>query len=245
MNNTADEKLIDQIVVEVLAQLRQRMESAPTSPATPRESDNKSINHKSLNNRVILPDAVVTEEVLKQHARPGMAVHVAPKAIITPSARDYIKFNNLSIERTGYNDAAVHRSSLLRGTIIAAHLPEVVQSFLSNVKQHSQSLWNVEIESGAQDVVSRALSVICRGESPQALVLVKNPHHVACLVNRNAQCRAAVVQSGGDVRRVRNEFGANVICADLVRPTFVGLRNVLRACGQTAELVREPKGSGA
>lgn len=239
LTNAIDDKLIDQIVVEVLAQLRQRIGSAPPSSKT-QPSEPVSIPEKPAKDQIELADAVVTAEVLQQHAKAGGSIRLSPRAIVTPSARDYIKSQGLSIRREEQNGQARFTSPQGRGAIIAAHLPGVVQSFLADVKKHSESLWTVEIESGTSQVVERIHSILCRGEFQQALVFVKNPSHVACLVNRNPNCRAALVQNGSDVRRVRAEFGANAICLDLQQPTFIGLKEVLRSCGQTAGLIQQP-----
>ena len=238
MTNALDDSLVDQIVAEVLAQLRQRIQSAPgPAPKRTPESQGNGIVADPI---VEFSESVITEEILKQQAGLGAAVRIPPGAILTPSAQDYIRIQKLSVRREPSNGRVKGTSG---GMIIAAHLTGIVQSFLADVKKHSKPLWNVETEAGTKNVVERTISVICRGESTQVLVLVKNPVQVACLVNRNPSCRAAVVQSGADVRRVRAEFGANVICADLQKPTFIGLRDVFRASGQTAGLVSEPEES--
>lgn len=240
-----DAKLIDQIVVEVLSQLRQRIDSAPSSSTANAPSELElapaSAAIKDSNHSVDLPEAVITEETLKQRAKPGVALRMNAGAILTPSARDYVKSQGISLSRNGQNGQVGQAGSHNVGTIIAGHLPEVVQSFLADVKRQSKPSWTVEMESGAAQVADRVRSVICRGESRQTLVFVKNPHLLACLVNRNPNCRAAVVQSGADVRRVRSEFGANVLCVDLQQPTFMGLREILRSCGQTVDLIQEPE----
>ncbi len=191
----------------------------------------------------MLSDAVITEETLKQQAKPGAAVCVTRGAILTPSARDYIKTHHITFNRQEEIGRSNSSSSSKPGTIIAAHLPEVVQSLIANVRKQAKSLWAVELESGTAQVVNRVRSVICRGESKQALVFAKSPAQIACFVNRNPNCRAAVVQTETDVRRVRAEFGANVICVDLQQPTFIRLREALRACEQTVDLLQESAGS--
>ena len=88
----------------------------------------------------------------------------------------------------------------------------------------ARALWSVELESGVLPVVERVRSIICRGEARQVVVFVKLSHAVSCLVNRNSQCRSAVVRHAEDVRTARAECGANVLCVDLHQPTFIGLK---------------------
>jgi hypothetical protein len=240
LTQVIDANLIDQIVVEVLLQLRQRLDSARSSSNT---KDPKGSIPTQTVKPIELPDAVITEETLKQQAKPGASIRVSAGAILTPTARDYIRSHRISLCPDERNGPAGSASDFGPGTIIASHLPEVVQSFIADVRKQSRTSWIVEMESGLQQVVDRVRSVICRGESKQALVFVKSPHKVACLVNRNPNCRAAVVESGEEVRRVRAEFGANVICVNLQQPTFIGLRDVLRTCGQTVDLAQESDGS--
>ncbi len=131
------------------------------------------------------------------------------------------------------------------GTLIASHLPEVVQSLVAEVRRQWKSFWTVEMEAGLLEVVAKAQSEICRGESQQTLVFAKNSHQVACLVNRNVECRAAVVRNAVDVRQVREEMGANVLCVDLQNPTYIGLRGILRASMETSGLIQSAEGRPA
>lgn len=217
MPDAIDPKIIDKVVAEVLAQIRGRMGSAPRT--------------NSNGQAVELADRVITAELLKEKIPNGGALRITAKAILTPSARDEIKAKGISIQR----DTGVSKGKLTsaKGVIVASHLPGVVQDLINDVKKHSSANWRVEMESGVSQVVERIQSVICRGESPQVLAFVKTPHEAACLVNRNAQCRAAVVRTDADVRIVRSEMAANVIFADLSQPTFHGLRRILKASEET------------
>jgi hypothetical protein len=241
LTHVIEPTLIDQIVVEVLSQLRQRINSARDSSST--KGVSSPAPTLSLT-PIELLDAVITEETLKQRADAGGSIRVLATAILTPSARDYINTHQIALHRHERNEHAGASSSLKPGTIIAAYLPEVARSLIAVLNKPSWSSWAVEMESGVEQVVDRARSVICRGEFQQALVFVKQPHKVACLVNRNSNCRAAVVNSGAEVRRARTEFAANVICVNLQQPTFMGLREIVRTCAETVDLAQEAAGSG-
>lgn len=237
MAGSFDSTVIDQIVVEVLTQLRQRVGSANSvetnrqTPASPEENAVK---------RVELTDAVITAETLKMTGQKGGVVNASLNAIITPSARDYLReFKVQLVQGPSYTTIEQNTSSK-RGTIVASHLPSIVQTLLDEVKRQYASTWNVEIESGNSEVVERTRSLICRGESSQVIVFVKQPHHVACLVNRNSQCRAAVVRQVMDVQTVRADMGANVICVDLGQPTYMELRRIFRAVSETHGQIHKP-----
>jgi hypothetical protein len=235
LTQSIDTRLIDQIVAEVLSQLRQRIDGAQKE-SNPSQTKSET---SPLAGVIDLTEAVITEDTLKLRVQPGAAIHVAGNAILTPSARDYIRDQDLSLSRKGKSASA---PSVKLGTIITVYLPEVVQSLLADVRK-SKSSWSVELEGGTSQVVELIRSVICRGEARQVLVFVKTPYEVACRVNRNSSCRAAVVRNANDVRRVRSEFAANVICVDLEQPTFIGLREVLRSCGETVGQVLDVEGS--
>ncbi|MCA9069745.1 MAG: hypothetical protein KDA84_12520 [Planctomycetaceae bacterium] len=237
MAGLTDSTLIDQIVFEVLAQLRQRVGSSNTSHSNGQPTHKPEPPQLA---EIQLVDAVITAETLKKAAIGGGIVNVPPKAIVTPSARDYLREHKIQLVQGGINPTQEKRSSDTRGIIVASHFPGVVKTFLDEVKRQYSSSWNVEIESGNAQVIERTRSIVCRGESPQVLVFVKEPHRVACFVNRNSQCRAAVVQRGADVETVRAEIGANVICISPEQPTYMELRKIFRAATETHRQIQEP-----
>ena len=239
MTGQLDSLLIDQIVAEVLGKLRQRMANAPNRPLA-RISEQASTNGSSYESSLELHDAVITEAMIKLSHRREQTIRIAPKAILTPTARDYIRSQNISVIRSGKANGNATRSSAQSGKIIASHLPDSVQSLLADVRRNAQAVWSVETESGVLPVVERVRSIICRGEAPQAVVFAKNCQRVSCLVNRNPHCRATVVKGANDVRTARAEIGANVICVDLLQPTFIGLREILRASAKTMNQISEP-----
>ena len=195
---------------------------------------------------VELPDAVITEELLKNRTKPNTEVRILEKAILTPTARDYIKIHRITLHRNPAGSKSKDSShGMSRGTLIAAHLPEVAQALVAEVRKHWNSFWTVEMEAGLLEVVAKAQSVICRGESQQTLVFAKTPHQVACLVNRNVECRAAVVRNAADVRQVREEMGASVLCVDLQNPTYIGLRGILKSSMETSGLIQSGEGRPA
>jgi len=218
-------QVIDSIVAEVLQQLRGRVGPAQKSEA-----------NGSANTAIEIADPVITGDLLKEKISQGGTVWVDSQAVLTPSARDFLRAEKITLHRgrPDQNVDAVKR----KGVIVAAHLPGVVQNLLSDVKRNGSASWQVEMESGVFPVVERTRSAICRGESPQVVVFAKTPHRVACLVNRNSQCRAAVVQGNDDVRTVRSEFAANVICVDLRQPTFMGLKKIIKASQETVNLIK-------
>lgn len=224
----------------MLSQLRERSGSAPASSNGKLRSEAVA-SQPGQPSSVELPDTVITEELLKSHARPGVAIRIPGNAILTPTARDYIQAHRISLDRNQTSDMTKAAArGVSQGIIIASHLPEIVHSLLADVRKHWKANWKVEIEAGLLQVVERAQSAICRAESGQALIFAKAPHQLACLVNRNADCRAAVVRSAEDVRLVREELAANVLCVDLVQPTYIGLRGILRSSMETSSLIQNP-----
>lgn len=234
-----DSTVIDQIVSEVLTQLRQRAGSNSSTG----QNGQQTGHSKPQREGVELTDAVITAETLKKKAEPGGIVHISPKAILTPSARDYLRELKVQVVQGTRNTVSQQKSSKHQGVVVASHLPSVVQTFLDELKKQHSSSWKVEIESGTSPVIERARSIICRGESSQVLIFVKQPHRVACSVNRNSQCRAAVVHRGGDVQTVRNEMGANILCIDLEQPSYMELRKIFRAVTETSYQVQAPSES--
>lgn len=245
MTRGTNDSLIDQIVAQVLSQLRERTGSTRSS-LNGIGLPQAVVDQPTQDPVIELPDAVITEERLKETAKPGSAICISGKALITPSARDYIKAQKISVNRAqqgGATERSVHGMS--RGIIIASHLPAVVQSLLAEVKKQWTSFWTVEIEAGISQVASRTISAICRGETGQILVFSKTFHQVACSVNRNAQCRAAVVRNAVDVHSVREEMQANVLCVNLDQPTYIGLRGILKSSMETKHLIEVKEGSQA
>ncbi len=231
MAGQIDTRLIDQIVAEVLEKLRQRVPSAPKPNAH---------NGALKENYVNLHDPVITEETVRSKNPGNVTIRISAEAILTPSARDYVRSQQISVIRTRQENIVASGKKGIHSKIIAAHAPETVQTLLADVRKNAPSLWSVEMESGVLPVVERVRSIICRGEARQVVVFVKTSHAVSCLMNRNPQCRSAVVRHAEDVRKARVECGANVICVDLQQPTFIGLRKILEASVKTIDQIREP-----
>lgn len=226
-----DSQLIDQIVAEVLDTLRQRVNGTPKPSG---ETANKEQPRQELT------EIVITEDVLKQHVQPGTVVHISPKAIITPSARDYLRSSNLQLLPKLETTSTPSTAQEQPGILLASHLPGVVQSVLADVRKNFSSAWSIELESGVQPVIERARSIICRSEAPQVVVFVSQAQTAACYINRTKPCRAVVVSSGDDVQAARLELGANVICVNLHQQSYMNLRAILQASRNSVCEIQDP-----
>jgi hypothetical protein len=69
---------------------------------------------------------------------------------------------------------------------------------------------------------------LCRGECEGVIAVTGKPEALACYANRNAQVRAAAVETGEQVKRIKRTVGANLFVVDPGEQSVFALRSLLR-----------------
>lgn len=199
------EQLVNQIVAAVL----ERIGTARVAPAE-RETTTIPID-----------EPVITAAVLEKQVADNTPIVIGPRAIITPSARDYIRHNNIILSRGEQPSQPTQNKNQ---TIWRAF---VVQS-TDAVTQALGTTWQSALANSTPDAAGAAIDAICRAEADGVVVFADAADAVACLANRNDRVRAAAVRDMNDIDNLKQQLGPNVW---VIRPSgrsFIELRNLLR-----------------
>ena len=214
-----DGALIDRIVADVLAALN--VGQASRLPVEPPSSAGQArrLPH------AFIPDRVVTAAVLEDAAPAGQLVRLVPNAVLTPSARDYLRTHGLKVERAAADDGAGAGSWLALVVTPPTGGPRVLGDAAAG--------WRSELCGDAAEAAEKAVSAVCRGDAAGVAVLTDRPEFVAHRVNRNDRLVAVTLRDAAAVKRIRKtwpdgERPPNVVCVD---PTGLGtfaLRTLLK-----------------
>lgn len=216
MNVTAEQvELIVQRVLEHLGTPAGASPSATSSsnapPPTPKPSKGPQI-----------VDQVITQSLLADAVNGSKQVRIGLKAVLTPSARDFIRNNGIEIIRESAQARSV--PSARWQIIVTTSTPQIaaaVEGLKPSGVDCDQKLLGLPAEAAAQ-----AISALCRGEAAQVVVFTNQPEVVACLSNRNDRIRAAAVVDATAVDRVQKNLNANLLAID---PAGKGVHE-LKAC---------------
>jgi hypothetical protein len=232
VSSQIDDTLIDSIVAGVLDRLRGP--SAPT-PAPPSPKTNgshppvaapKQKPARVTSNPVVLSERVITEAILEEKLSGANAVRFSPKAVLTPTARDYLRIND--IEWAYSTKAATDRRASGGNGPIAALIVRTtpaVERVLADLLPGART----ELLGCPDDAAKLAIGEIVRGGFARAVIFAEQAHRAACLANRHEAVKAVAVRDAADVATIRKQLRANVWCLDPTSRGYFELRNVIRA----------------
>lgn len=211
--------LIEQIVAEVMRRLMPTASSAPVSSET---SNGESIQ---------LTDAVITADVLAEKITNGSQVVVGERAIVTPSARDWLRHNKVELihgAAAASTEAMAAIDTRSDKLVITHSMGQTIDRVLEDASRQSNGGWNQKNVESASEAAKKAIGEFRRESSRLIVVLTSEPAVVACLANRNEKVRAAVVVDAAAVARVKSGLDGNVFVIDPAGRSFFELRNILR-----------------
>jgi hypothetical protein len=235
-----DEKLVEKIVGEVMTRIR------PTSKPVRADSGHQpsTINHQparssTLNTQLsTLPitDRVVTAELLGQRltGKTFSAVAICPKAIITPSAFDFLRTKKIFWHRNTAEAAPKADKPMTRWkALVFTATPSVLQAVEHTERQTFGKQWSHELLGSAEEAISAATSAINRGEVSGIAVFADHAELIACRANRSERVNAAVVSDVQLIPALKQYMQLNLM---VVRPSgrsFFELRNLLKEFGKS------------
>jgi hypothetical protein len=217
-----DDSLLDAIVAGVLDRLRgaSAPAKAPVDATKARGADAPRSPEA-----LVLSDRVLTEAILEEKLKGAKAVRFAAKAVLTPTARDYLRRNG--VEWAYATKGAAGRKAMGDGPAAAL----VVRSTPTLARVIAEVLpgSRTELLSCPDDAAKLAVAEIARGGFARAVIFAGQTHRAACLANRHEAIKAVVVRDAAEVAAVRNQLRANVWCLDPTGRGYFELRNVVRA----------------
>ena len=175
---------------------------------------------------VMIEQSVITGDLLRERINGKKQVHIASRAVLTPSARDFLRNSNIVCVR----GEQVAKAAVVSGrwlVIISSSSPAIDGAI--NAQRDSTETWEQKISGTAEEAAKLAVGAICRGEATGVVVISKAPEVVACLSNRNEQIRAAVVGCVRTVEAAQRKIGANVIAIHPGTKGSFELRNMFKA----------------
>ena len=211
MNQAA---LIERVVAEVMSKLM-------TSTATRGEKSPEASACGS-----VLFDCVITADLLAAKAKGQRVVEVGTKAIVTPSAKDWLRQQNVELKRIALSSPL---SSLRPSRLAIVQAGgAAVERVIEEARRAGVSNWRRELAGQVEDAAKMGISAICRGEAVNVVVFSNQPDKVACLANRNEQVRAAAVFSVADVERVQAALSCNVFVISVGSKNGFELARILK-----------------
>ncbi len=157
-----------------------------------------------------IDEHVVTQALLADGMNGSKQVRIGAKAILTPSARDFVRTGGIEILR----EAVPARSGASDRWqfVVTMHTPQVAAA-IEFLKDHGIAA-ELRILGTPAEAAAQATSAICRGEATRVVVFSNQPEIVVCLANRNGQVRSAAVADATAVERVQKNLNANVLAID-------------------------------
>jgi hypothetical protein len=169
--------------------------------------------------------AVVTQALLAESVNGVKTVRIGTKAIVTPSARDYLRQKGIEVIRE--SAAAPARTGRRVQIIVATAHPHV--SAAVEALEQSGIGCEKRLSGLPAEAATQAISAVCRGEAEKVVIFTAEPELVACLANRNAQIRAAAVADAAAVRRMQTALKPNVLAIDPSPRGVHELKTLLKA----------------
>ena len=215
MNVTSEQ--VEQIVQRVLEHLGTPAGAAPLSDVSPATA--------SVSKEARIAEHVVTQALLVDAANGSKHVWIAPTAILTPSARDFVRNSGIEIIREPAQTKSA--SSPRWQVIVCTSTPQSVAA-VESLKDRGIAC-DLQLVGLPAEAAAQAVSALCRGEAEKTVVFTSQPELVACLSNRNDRVRAAAIADISAVERVQTNLNANLLAIDPNGKSLYELRAYLKA----------------
>ena len=214
---------IERIVAKVLEQLQPAAARRASVSAAPAAKAVVSSTPKELD-VVAIPEAVITGPLLLERVGSKRTVRIPRHAVLTPSARDVLRTKSIECLRESAKETS---GTAPRWLALVSHSSSLVTSALEQVKENSG--WERRISGTTIESAQQAISAICRGEAEGVVAVTSEPELFACLTNRHAQVRAAVVHEARSLSALRQTFQPNVLAVNPAGKSLMELRNLFRS----------------
>lgn len=230
-----DTAAVDQIVANVLKQLGaggggssngSGSTAVVATPTAPRGTADSRLPLAKASVVVTLSERIITGDLLAEKATGATQIIIPVKAILTPTAHDFLKTSRAQVVRG--NGAAVVKSGEVKSStwkwITVTSTPAVAR-----LSDELGAGWSREVLGCPDDAASLAISAICRGEASGVVIVSKQHFRAACRANRNEKVRAVPVSSPAEVKAAREQLRLNVIAIDPTSRSYFELKNILGA----------------
>lgn len=243
-----DRQFVEKIVRNVFANLQKTDHAARPSATLPKTKTApkttaaaKTEQTIATNQTVHIDGKVVTadllEKIMRQKQSAITSLTVETKALLTPSAHDFLRQHRISWNRGNVQtqSGSVNQKSTtaVRWQAVMVTVTPTIRTLLGNINQQNRAgnhheHWQQEIIGHTHEAVSLAVGEICRASIDGAVIFTKEAEIAACLANRQHKVRAAVGIGTQQIQTVQQQLGANIFCINPTDKSFIELRNMLR-----------------
>lgn len=220
---TTETDLLEQIVRDVMRQLA----SMPGEVCRDDSGLAAKTNGTVGTNELSLSENVITAELLSQRFHGAAHLSIGPAAVLTPSARDWLREHDITWRRQAGGKTPSSTNSGHWKVIVERATPAVTAA-LDRGTATSGDRWNTQNVDDFQSAVDAVVSALCRAEADGVVLFTNQPAAAACRGNRNRKVRAAVVMGKACVRAACRQMGANLLCIDPTGRTVWELKTILR-----------------
>jgi hypothetical protein len=168
---------------------------------------------------------VVTQALLAESVNGSTTVRIGPKAIVTPSALDFVRQRGIEIVRE--SAVAIAKTAVRRQVIVTTSHSNIAPA-VESLKQYG-IVCDLRISGRPAEAAAQAISAVCRGDAEKVVVFTAEPELVACLANRNERIRAAAIGDAAALERTQRELKPNVLSLDPSNKSVHELRTLLKA----------------
>jgi hypothetical protein len=240
-------ELVDRVVQAVLQQLQSGAARASTSSTAtaasalaPTATSSNSVTpvtpvmpptaattvpsaQPNANPECYLAGAVITADMLAKRYQPGVAFSMAPRAILTPAAKDWLKQHRVTVRSLTPGspaDSATRGSATVpstvglasptaRGQLLVMSVTPAVESLLAGWSRQKIG-WSYQVTGTAAETAELAVRAICTAELQRVCIVTTSAAAVAGLANRNSRVRAAVVHQLREMTELEQQWSPQV-----------------------------------
>ena len=256
------DELIDRIVRGVLDTLQSPADTVRSSPvavaspaaAAPSTPSALAPPVPPAPSQLTLGEMVITGPALETAWKNQKQLQVASKAILTPSARDFLKKRKIEVIRTGSRPAAnsakpgsstgtpaVETNSTVRWRVFVVQSHPQLDRILEDATRGTFSKLSRVVPGSVHEATAAAVTAITRAEIDGGIVLTHQTLVAACKANRNSRIRAAAIRTVADLNEARRQLAPNLICLDPSGKSYFELRNILKT-SITGPVPQAPEG---
>lgn len=239
MSTTDD--LVNRIVRGVLETLQTPAVAVHSAPAVSTALSTPASTTKAVetSNELKLTQPVVTHELLEHSWKEQRRIVVSPKAVITPTARDFLKKRKLELVRSGTTTRSAESAkgskessestATNRWRVFVVENHPQLDRVLEDISRSGSSRCEKSLPTSLPEAITSAITALARAEIVGGLLLTHQPLVAACRGNRTATIRAAAAAEVAGIREAKRQVGANLICFDPTGKSYFELRNLIRA----------------
>ena len=246
--NLSDE-LIDRIVRGVLDTLQSPVDTVRSSPAAlasstvaaPAIHAAATQSPDPAPSQLALGEMVITGAALEAAWKNHEQLQVASKAILTPSARDFLNKHKIEVIRTGSRPtanpakpgsstatSAVETNSAVRWRVFVVQSHPQLDRVLEDATRGTSTKLDRVVPGSVNEATAAAVTALTRAEIDGGILLTHQTLVAACKANRNSSVRAAAIRTVADLNEARRQLAPNLICHDPAGKSYFELRNILK-----------------